>query len=130
MRIDWKELRWPLIVFPALLFGVWIAGDAVADSEAQRSLFASGIMCLGHVLAGVVILDWAAGRPPTSFLKRVLGGMGVRLAVMLGLVALLLRVHAFEASSLMLGLLGWYVVALVFEVAALQKKVTLHQEHS
>ena len=130
MHIEWKELRWPLFVFSTLLLGVWVAGDAVADAEVRRSLVAGGIMCLGHVVTGVVILDWAAGRPPTSFLKRVLGGMGVRLVVMLALVAFLLSGHAFEPSSFMLGLLGWYVLALVFEVITLQKKVTLHQENS
>ena len=130
MSIDWRELRLPLIVFPLLLSALWAFGDVVASVETRRSLLASGSMCFGHVVAGVLILDWAAGRPPMSFLKRVLGGMGIRLVLMLGIVSLLLKVHAFEASSLMLGLLGWYALALVFEVITLQKKVAMHQERT
>ncbi len=130
MSIDWRELRLPLIVFPILLIGLWLFGDLIASEETRRSLLTSGLMCFGHVVSGVVILDWAAGRPPMSFLKRVLGGMGIRLFVMLGVVAVLLNVHAFEATSLMLGLLGWYALALVFEVVTLQKKVAQHQERT
>ena len=127
MRIDWKEFRRPLWVFVPVMLVLWIGGPALTDIQTQRSLLASGTMCLLHALVGTLLLDLAAGRSPISFLKRVLGGMGIRLVVMLLLVIVLLKVHAFEASSLMLGLLGWYAVALVFEVTALQKRVMLQQ---
>lgn len=128
MRIDWKELRRPLWVFVPIMLVLWIGGPALTDIQTQRSLLAGGTMCLLHTLAGSLLLDWSAGRSPISFLKRVLAGMGLRLIVMLGLVVVLLKVHAFQPTSLMLSLLGWYVVALVFEVAALQKRVKLQQE--
>ncbi|MCU0452488.1 MAG: hypothetical protein MUE68_02430 [Bacteroidetes bacterium] len=128
MSIDWKEFRRPLWVFVPIMLVIWIGGPALMDVQTQRSVLAGGTMCLLHALAGSILLDWSSGRSPISFLKRVLGGMGVRLIVMLGLVVVLLKVHAFRPTSLMLSLLGWYGVALVFEVAALQKRVKLQQE--
>lgn len=97
------------------------------DVQTQRSVLAGGTICLLHTLVGSLLLDWATGRPPISFLKRILGGMGVRLLVMLALVVILLKVHAFQPASLMLSLLGWYIVALIFEVAALQNRVSKQQ---
>lgn len=124
----WRSLAFPVFVFAVALGVVAIGGAALGSPETIEALMLSGGMCLVHIVLGIVILEWSFERPPTEFLKRVLGGMALRLALMLAILAVVLTVGNVHTPSLMLGLLGWYVLALVFEIAALQKKVSLKQQ--
>jgi hypothetical protein len=51
--------------------------------------------------------------------------MGVRLVIMLGLLALLIGIFRVHAVALAFSLLGFYAVFLLLEVLFIQRKVTL-----
>jgi hypothetical protein len=78
-----------------------------------------------NVLAGFLTIEYSFDKSYTVFLKAVLGGMGVRMVVMLGLMLLMILVARLEAVPFTISLLGFYVVYLVLEILYLQKKVTV-----
>jgi len=126
-RFDWSMMRVPAVVFAVGIPAATFAAANFLSAEIGRSVFVGGVMCFAHIAAGFVILELSFHSTPTSFLKRVLGGMGLRLAAMLAVLVALLKTQAFHTTALMLGLLAWYGLGLVFEVAMLNKKVTMKQ---
>jgi hypothetical protein len=76
-----------------------------------------------NVLAGFLTIEYSFGKSYTTFLKAVLGGMGVRILVMLGLMLFLIKVVRLETVAFTLSLLGFYVVYLVLEILHLQAKM-------
>jgi hypothetical protein len=84
---------------------------------------AGALLSTLNVLAGFLTIEIAFGKSYTAFLKAVLGGMGVRMVLMLGALMLCITVLALHTVALTVSLLGFYVVYLVLEVLYLQKKV-------
>ena len=125
--IDWKLFRIPAMVFPSLILVSAAVLSQITSGTIVLSIVASGILCMFHLVIGFIVLESAFDRTPTGFLKRVLGGMGIRLTVMLLVLAVLLWTERVDETWLLLGLLVWYAIALGFEIAALQKKVSLRQ---
>jgi uncharacterized membrane protein len=124
--------------FPKVAVGIFIAAFVLClypmmrwgTGAMIRSAVAGGVLSLMNVLAGYAAIEYAFNRSYTFFLKVVLGAMGIRLGVMLGVVALLLGVFRFHAASLVVSLFCFYVVYLVLEVLFLQKKMDLkNQRH-
>jgi len=126
--IDWTQYRVPAIVYSGLLVVGILVGAESGGEKVMWSLVASGLLCLFHLLTGFIILEGAFESSPTSFLKRVLGGMGIRLTVMLLIMSMLLWNENIDVTWLLLGLLIWYSAALVFEITALQRKVSHRQD--
>ena len=78
-----------------------------------------------NALAGFVTIEIAFGKSYTAFLKAVLGGMGLRMLLMLGVLTLLITVYHLHTVALTVSLLGFYVIYLVLEILYLQKKVVV-----
>jgi len=62
-----------------------------------------------------------------TFMKFVFGGMGVRLAVMTGLLVALIRLFGFHAAALIASLAVFYIAYLGLEIVFIQKKLGLRQ---
>ena len=88
---------------------------------------AGGIMATANVLAGYAAIEYSVGRSMNTFMKFVLGGMGVRLVVMAGLLLLLIRVFGFNPTVLVASLGVFYVAYLALEVLFIQKKLNVRQ---
>lgn len=123
-----KALAIPVGIFGACIGVTAVGGRLMLEQPVLEAVLLSGAMCFVHVVLGLVVLEWSYDRPPTVFLKRVLGGMAVRLLLMLAILAAVLVAAVVRTSALMLGLLGWYSLALVLEISQLQKKVVLRQQ--
>ncbi len=123
MSIDWAFPRRVAIVllsaaaataYPLLRFG----GVDIACAAGAGALLSTL-----NVLAGFLTIEIAFGKSYTAFLKAVLGGMGVRMVLMLGALMLCITVLGLHTVALTVSLLSFYVVYLVLEVLYLQKKV-------
>jgi hypothetical protein len=122
--------------FPLIAAGVYGAAIALSvwplmrwGTEAMiQAVCAGGLLCLVNVLAGYAAIEYAFDRSYTFFLKVVLGMMGIRLVLMLLVVALLLAVFRFHAVSLVASLFFFYSVYLALEVMFLQKKMDLKNQ--
>jgi hypothetical protein len=75
-----------------------------------------------NVLAGYLALAYSVDRGDATFLKVVLGGMGVRMITTLGVLVLLIRFAGFPVVPLTTALLSSYVVYLILEIRYMQKR--------
>jgi hypothetical protein len=123
MTIDW--------VFPRRVALVMLTVAAVAAYPLARlqspeivvAALAGTALSTLNVLAGFVTIEIAFGKSYTVFLKAVLGGMGIRMVVMLGALTILIGVYHLHTVALTVALLGFYMIYLVLEILYLQKKV-------
>jgi hypothetical protein len=93
------------------------------DTEVIVAVVAGGALSTLNVAAGFLLIEYSFGKSYTVFLKAVLGGMGIRLAVMLAAMLLLIRIGAVATVPFVVSLLGFYAIYLVLEILYLQKKV-------
>ncbi len=128
MSIDW--------VFPRRVALVVLAAVALAAYPLMRLgnreiLLAAAAGCAlstVNALAGFLTIEVAFGKSYTSFLKAVLGGMGLRMLFALGALAVLIAVVHLHTVALTVSLLGFYVIYLVLEILYLQKKVMVKNQ--
>ncbi len=81
-----------------------------------------------NVLAGYYAIEYSIDKSYSTFLRTVLGGMGLRMVVLLGIMVVLIKLLGLHAVALTLSLLGFYVVFLALEVLFIQKKVDSKNE--
>lgn len=117
----------------ALTFGVVAVVSAYpimqwGTPEVLWALVAGAVLSTLNVIAGVLAIEYAFSRSYTTFLKVVLGGMGVRLLVLLGMMLLLILVVRMHTVALTVSLLGFYAVYLVLEVTFIQRKFDAKNE--
>jgi hypothetical protein len=76
-----------------------------------------------NVLLGFAAIEYAFDRSYSVFLRTVLGGMGLRLILMLGMMMGLILMFHVHVVALTISLLGFYLVYLVLEVLFIQRKM-------
>lgn len=125
MRIDKSFVRVVLVVFGGIVLLSWYPLSLYGTAEVISSIVAAAVLSMFHLVSGYWAIEYAFDKPPTTFLKVVLGSMGIRLVLMSGIFALLIKVFDMKVLPLMLALLFFYVVNLGLEIYYLQKKVKL-----
>jgi hypothetical protein len=85
---------------------------------------AGALLSTANVLAGYWTVERSFHRSHTAFMKAVIGGMGLRMAGMLGAMLLCLSVLKLHTIAFTGSLLGLYVIFLVLEILYLQNKVS------
>ncbi|MGA9408448.1 MAG: hypothetical protein WBW71_15035 [Bacteroidota bacterium] len=101
---------------------------AFASAEVIRACVAGVIISLANVLAGYAAIEYSIDKSYTLFLKVVLGGMGVRMLLMLGALLILIKVFHVQAVPLVVSLMGYYILFLILEVVFMQKKMSKKAE--
>lgn len=128
MTIDWAFPRRvalvvlsvaALAVYPLMLLG---------SREILLAAAAGCALSTVNALAGYVTIEIAFGKSYTAFLKAVLGGMGVRMLLALGVLMILIAVYHLHPPALTVSLLGFHVIYLVLEILYLQKKVMVKNQ--
>jgi hypothetical protein len=121
----------PGLGFPGQVGAVLVASVIVLayplwqmDSREIVTAVATGaVMATVNALAGYRALRYAQGKSYTKFLKVVLGGTGIRMAVLLGALVALIKLAGMHPVALTVSLLGYYAVFLVLEILAIQRNV-------
>lgn len=124
MKID---RRFPLHVAIALTAGLVVAAIPVLSWGSAGMFLAivvGALLSTLNVLAGFLAIEYAMEKSHETFLKAVLGGMGLRMAVMLGLLVLLIKLGGLHTVALVGSTLGFYAVYLVLELVYIQRKVS------
>ncbi|MGA9117477.1 MAG: hypothetical protein WB626_11930 [Bacteroidota bacterium] len=102
-----------------------------ASPSVREAAGAGALLSTANVLVGYWAIRAGIGRSFTAFLKLVLGGMGIRMAVLLGALLVLIKGLGFHALALTGATLGMYLVYLVLEIVYLQRALhTKNQERS
>jgi len=123
MRIDRRfpgQVGLVLVVCAAVsAYPLWLYGTA----DVAVAVGVGAALSTVNVLIGFLTIEYAFERSYTTFLKAVLGGMGVRMLVMLGATALLITVGRLHALALTVSLLAFYLVYMILEILFIQRKV-------
>ncbi|HEX9615587.1 MAG TPA: hypothetical protein VGA55_08760 [Bacteroidota bacterium] len=130
MKIDWGFLKWVGLCYVLLTGAATMVLLTTGAPQYEQSVVAGSLMSIVNFLLGFISVEYAFDKSHTVFLKMVLGGMVGRLFAMALMVLILIKAYDFDSLSLMLALLGFYVVNLGLEIAFLQKKVTLKNKIS
>jgi hypothetical protein len=125
VKIDWAFLRLVFYCALGVAVVVVIPLSIYSDREIVRSVVASGLASLIHLLIGYAFIEFGFDKPSTTFLKIILGGTAARILLMVVVVFALVRIYQFHALPLMISFLLFYALNLVLEIHILQKKVVL-----
>ena len=101
-------------------YPLWKFGSA----EIIKGVAMGALLSTINVLAGYATIEYSFTKSYNTFLKAVLGGMGVRMAFVLVVLLLFIKVFEFHTAALVSSLLGFYVIFLVLEVVFIQRKLT------
>jgi len=81
-----------------------------------------------NVLLGYAAIEYSLDKPHSTFFRAVVGGMGLRILVMVGALLMFIKVLGMHAMALTVSLLSFYIVYLVLEVWFIQKKLSLKSQ--
>jgi hypothetical protein len=126
------EGRFPTQVGMTLVVMIALAAYPLAryaPGEVRLAAGAGALIAMLNVLAGYAAIEYAIHRSHTTFLMVVLGGMGVRLLLMLGALVWLILGVGMHAIALTVSLLVCYLVFLVIEVLFIQKRILTKNEN-
>jgi hypothetical protein len=96
--------------------------------EVISAVVAGALLSTVNVLLGFFAIEYAFDKSYTVFLKAVLGGMGLRMMLLLGALIVLILVFHMHTLALTISLLTLYVIYLVLEILFIQKKVFLRNQ--
>ena len=101
---------------------------ASGNAEMIRAAIVGAILATVNVLLGYIAIERSFNKSATTFLKVVLGGMGIRMFALAGIIVLLIKVFEFHVPALVGSMGIFYVVYLTMEVLYINKKVSLRQQ--
>lgn len=101
------------------LIAVWPMMRYASD-EIIVAAVTGAVLSTANVLVGFLAIQMTFKGSYTRFLKVVLGGMGIRMAVMLGMLLVLILVAHMHAVALTVALVGYSMIYLILEIFALQ----------
>ncbi|MBU2637091.1 MAG: hypothetical protein KJ963_08425 [Bacteroidetes bacterium] len=78
-----------------------------------------------NIFLGYISIELAFEKSMTKFLKAILGGMGIRLLILLSAMVFFIKVLNFHTLAFTITLLGFYAIYLVIEILFIDKKVRL-----
>ncbi len=93
-----------------------------ADQEIISGVIAGIVLSVVNVLMGYIAIEYSFNKSYTLFIQVVLGGVGIRLFVMVGMLLLLIGVFKFHSIALVGSLFGMYSIFLVLEVLYIHNK--------
>jgi len=107
----------------ALLLGVPLS--ILSSREVIVAVVSGALISTANVILGYAAIRYSLDKSYTTFLKAVVGGMGLRLFIMLGMLAALILVFHLDALALVVSALGFHAVYLILEVLFIQRTATL-----
>jgi hypothetical protein len=101
-----------------LVLGLALRGRR-ADAVGLLVASAAGACLAGvNAVAALALVLWSRERSTVAFMRAILGGMTVRLLLMLGAAAVALRVLGLAPAAFLPSLLAHFALFLAFELAA------------
>ncbi len=119
------DRRFPIqvaVIFAAGLVVAVVLLMSTGSRETAIAVIAGSVLSTLNALAGFLAIEYSLQKSHATFMKAVLGGMGVRMLVMLGVLVFLIKVVELHTVALVVSVLGFYVVYLVLELLYIQRK--------
>lgn len=102
---------------------------AFANRDVIIAITAGALLSTVNILLGYAAIQYAADKSMTTFANTVIGGMGIRLVVLLGIMTFLILVLDFHTAALTASLFFYYAVYLILEILYIQQKVHSTPSH-
>jgi len=127
MKIDWGFPKRVLLIcavlvalgiYPLLTYGT---------PEIMAGVIAGSVLAILNVLFSYFSIEYAQGKSNKTFLKAVLGGMGIRLVASLTAVLVLVRVFDFHIVSLVSSFLFLYFLFMFPIILVYNKKLSMRK---
>lgn len=113
MRIDFLKsvivVTLVLVVLLAYPFIAW------AGPEVRAAMLAAAAIALMNAVAGLAMIEYGIDKSNSTFMISVLGGMGIRIGIIL-LVLTILLLNGFHQMALVLFLMAFYLIYLATEL--------------
>lgn len=125
LKIDGGFLRRIAVVIAVVGLLLAYPLAAYASREIILATVAGAVLSTINVLLGYLATEYSFQKSYSTFLKAVLGGMGVRMLLILGAMVILILQYRMNAVALTVSMFGFTVIYLVLEVLFIQKKVVV-----
>lgn len=125
------NMQFPKQIFLATLAVGFVASYPMylwADRDVVVGVITGGLISLVNVLIGYISVEFAFDKPNATFLKVVLGGMGIRLSLIAVTLILLIKVFDLHLYSLISSMLFFYFLYITFEIVFINKKIALKNQ--
>lgn len=127
MKIDWSFPKRVLITLAVIAAAGAYPLLTYAPPEVIVGVIAGCIISILNVLLGYVAIEYSFDKSNNTFLKAVLGGMGIRLVASLTAVLVLIEVFDYHIVSLVSSLLVFYFIFMLYEILFYNKKLSLRK---
>jgi hypothetical protein len=97
--------------------------------EIIAAVAAGALLSTLNIMLGYAAIEYTSGKSMTTFTNTVIGGMGIRLALLLGAMAFLILVLDFHTTALAASLFLYYAVYLVLEILYIQHRIQSAPSH-
>ena len=124
MQVD---SRFPKQVGATFVAGLVLAAISLNTFGSQEMLLAAvvgAVLSTLNIVAGFLVIEYAFDKSYNTILAAVLGGMGIRIAAMLCILFVLIKLVELHPVALVVSSLSFYIVYLFLEVLYIQKKVS------
>jgi len=124
-------VRYALIVVAVVAGSLglgWPLLRATLGPEGRRAAVFGGALAAANTLLAYLTVRWSERRSTNVFLRAVLGGMVVRMALMLAAVVAAILVLGLPRVPLAVSVLSYFVLFLILELAVLHKRTTVRPE--
>lgn len=122
-KVDLSFLKQIVLVMVAAVALSAYPVATYATEEIARGLAAGSVLSVINVLMGYAVVRISAGKNYTEFMQIVMGGIVVRLFVMVGLMFVAVGLLKFHAFALIGSLFVMYIVFLIVEVMYIHKNI-------
>lgn len=128
MKIDWQFLK--QVVLTLIVIGILSIYpiQVYASQEVINAIIAGALLTTINVLLGYSTIEYSFGKSTTTFVKYVLGGMGIRLILMISVLFVLVKAFNFNSIALVCSMGFFYIVFLTLEILFIQKKINNKQK--
>lgn len=96
---------------------------AYATDEMLVATIAGVIISTLNIFLGYITIEYAYNKSMTGFLKWILGGIGIRMLIMLGSLLFVIKILQLHLIAFMVSLFAFYAIYLVLEILYIDKKV-------
>lgn len=123
MKIDksfFKKICWILLI-SSILASYPLA--VYSNSEIIIAAAIGALLSTANIIAGYLSIEYAFNKSMTRFLKTILGGIGIRMFVLLIAMFFVIQVIKLHVLAFTISLFIYYVIFLVLEIFYIDQKV-------
>ncbi|MCW8815462.1 MAG: hypothetical protein OQK59_05710, partial [Chlorobium sp.] len=115
------DFLFKILILSVVLWGVifWGVTEYGFDIGA---VFAAWIMIVTNSLVGYLLFEYAFDKSQSDFAKVVLGGLGMRLLVLMALVAFFIVRDLVSVNDFVVSFFAFYCIYVIVEILGYQKR--------